>query len=290
MPAQVGRVICLVPDNDTGQTFAHRVKPNPCAPRAPQILFRTPHPKNPCPTLSAYAPNWQMSHIAPTPSPASPAVPALDAHGHDPAADNWVPVLKKRRKDGWSPDRQRAFIETLADTGSVATAAQTVGMSESSAYRLRRAPGAEAFDRAWSAAIDAASKKLLDAAFERALVGTDEPVFDRDGRRVGRRLRQSDRLLMFLLRAYGPDRFRDAGPDRITAPAAAPVAEALVHLHPAPPAAPAALMAPNDLAVALEVADLCDGVLPPWYRDDRGEAVPASLAIPMHDDDEAELR
>ncbi|WP_332819087.1 hypothetical protein [Sphingopyxis sp.] len=231
-----------------------------------------------------------MSHIAPTPSPASPAVPALDAHGHDPAADNWVPVLKKRRKDGWSPDRQRAFIETLADTGSVATAAQTVGMSESSAYRLRRAPGAEAFDRAWSAAIDAASKKLLDAAFERALVGTDEPVFDRDGRRVGRRLRQSDRLLMFLLRAYGPDRFRDAGPDRITAPAAAPVAEALVHLHPAPPAAPAALMAPNDLAVALEVADLCDGVLPPWYRDDRGEAVPASLAIPMHDDDEAELR
>src|SRR3546814_9223269 len=69
-------------------------------------------------------------------------------------------------------------------------------MSESSAYRRRRAPGAEAFDRAWGAAIDAAAKKLLDAAFERALVGTDEPVFDRDGNRVGRRLRQSDRLLM----------------------------------------------------------------------------------------------
>src|SRR3546814_16376152 len=82
-------------------------------------------------------------------------------------------------------------------------------MSESSAYRLRRAPGAEAFDRAWGAAIDAAAKKLLDAAFERALVGTDEPVFDRDGNRVGRRLRQSDRLLMFLLRAYGPERFQD---------------------------------------------------------------------------------
>ena len=123
-----------------------------------------------------------MSHIAPIPSPdATPAptvetVPALDAHGHDPAAYDWIPVLKKRRKDGWSPDKQRAFIEALADSGSVATAAQCVGMSESSAYRLRRAPGAEAFDRAWSAAIDAASKKLLDAAFERALVGTDEPV------------------------------------------------------------------------------------------------------------------
>src|SRR3546814_12131281 len=94
-----------------------------------------------------------------------------------------VPVLKKRRKDGWSPDKQRAFIEALADSGSVATAAQSVGMSESSAYRLRRAPGAEAFDRAWGAAIDAAAKKLLDAAFERALVGTDGRS---EERRVGK--------------------------------------------------------------------------------------------------------
>lgn len=232
-----------------------------------------------------------MSHIAPIPSP-DPATPVLDAHGHDPADYDWVPVLKKRRKDGWSPDKQRAFIEALADSGSVVTAAQRVDMSESSAYRLRRSPGAEAFDRAWSAAIDAASKKLLDAAFERALVGTDEPVFDRDGNRVGRRLRQSDRLLMFLIRAYGPDCFRDNGRDRTAAPAATPVAEALAHLHPAPPAAPAALMAPDDLAGALEVADLCDGALPHWYRDAPGEAVPVPAAptIPTHDDHKAELR
>jgi hypothetical protein len=42
--------------------------------------------------------------------------------------------------------------------------------------------------------------------------------------------------------------------------------------------------------VALEVADLCDGALPHWYRDDAGEAVPASPVMPMHDDDRAELR
>lgn len=246
-----------------------------------------------------------MSHIAPIPSPDPAAATALDAHGHDPAAYDWVPVLKKRRKDGWSPDKQRAFIEALADSGSVVTAALSVDMSESSAYRLRRSPGAEAFDRAWSAAIDAASKKLLDAAFERALVGTDEPVFDREGRRVGRRLRQSDRLLMFLLRAYGPDCFR---PDSLRAaarrtdpaPTATPIAEALIHLHPEPPAAPAALMAPDDLAVALEVADLGDGELPRWYRDPpaEGEPVPAGPPAPWdrdeghrdeRDRDEAEL-
>ena len=236
-----------------------------------------------------------MSHIDPIAAPDAAAAlpaettPALDAHGHDPAAYDWVPVLRKRRKDGWSPDKQRAFIEALADCGSVITAAQTVGMSEASAYRLRRSPGAEAFDRAWSAAIDAAAKKLLDAAFERALVGTDEPVFDRDGKRVGRRLRQSDRLLMFLLRAYAPDRFgeRAAAP----APAVTPVAEALVQLHPAPPPAPAALMAPDDLAVALEVADLCDGELPPWRREDRDDAlaVPADPPSVTAARDEADL-
>lgn len=236
-----------------------------------------------------------MSNIAPIASPDPAADTALDAHGHDPAAYHWVPVLKKRRKDGWSPDKQRAFIEALADCGSVATAAQFVNMSESSAYRLRRSPGAEAFDRAWSAAIDAASKKLLDAAFERALVGSDEPVFDRDGRRVGRRLRQSDRLLMFLLRAYGPDCFREAAARRIDAtpasgPTTVPVAEALVHLHPEPPAAPEALMAPDDLAVALEVADLCDGELPRWYRDAPAEPEPVPAAPPAPwDRDEAEL-
>ncbi|KTE54126.1 hypothetical protein ATE69_11995 [Sphingopyxis sp. H071] len=201
-----------------------------------------------------------MSHIAPIPSP-DPATPALDAHGHDPAAYDWVPVLKKRRKDGWSPGKQRAFIEALADGGSVANAARAVGMSESSAYRLRRSPGAEAFDRAWCAAIEAASKKLIDAAFERALIGSEEPVFDREGNRVGRRLRQSDRLLMFLLRAYGPDCLRTAAAPRTDT-------------------APAALMAPDDLAVALEAADLCDGELPRWYRDDAGDAAERLAVVP----------
>ena len=49
-------------------------------------------------------------------------------------------------------------------------------------------------------------------------------------------------------------------------------------------AEPAALIAPDDLAVALEVADLCDGALPHWYRDDLGddpeEAVMAPAAAP----------
>lgn len=231
---------------------------------------------------------------APASALAAPAPTALDAHGHNPVAYKWVPVLKKRRVDGWSPEKQRRFIEELADTGSVLTAAQTVNMSRASAYALRRSPGAEAFDRAWAAAIDAASKRLLDDAFERALVGSDEPIFDRDGRRVGRRLRQSDKLLMFLLRAYSPDRFRHAINDRIPAtepppPPLARVADALVLLDPAPPADPAALLPPDELALELECADLADGVLPHWYRDTSLEPVPATKASPNEEEFEALL-
>lgn len=205
------------------------------------------------------------------------AVPdTVDENGHDLSQYDWVPVLRKRRSDGWSPEKQRNFIEALADCGSVDQAAFAVNMSRASAYKLRRSPGAEAFDRAWSAAIDTASKKLIDEAFERALVGSDEPVFDRDGRRVGRRLRQSDKMLMFLLRAYMPERFRHAVNDRLpkdepVAPDMLPVAEALDRLLPEPPSEPHRLMNADDLDVALQIADMCDGELPHWHRDPEPE-------------------
>jgi hypothetical protein len=202
--------------------------------------------------------------------PATPPV-ALDAHGFDPGNYDWVPVLRKRRSDGWCPDTQRRFIEELADCGSVTQAAQSVGMSEMSCYRLRRSPGAEGFCAAWTAAIESASKRLVDAAFERALVGSDEPVFDRDGRRVGRRLRQSDRMLMFLLRAYMPDRFRHAAHDvrqldEALLPTATPVARALELMLPETPANPHLLMEPDELDNALDVAEILDGKLPHWHR------------------------
>lgn len=220
------------------------------------------------------------------------AAPLLSG-GHSLDDFHWVPVLKKPRKDGWSPARQRAFIEALADTGSVLTAAQIVGMSERSAQKLRRSPGAESFDRAWTAAIHAASKKLLDEAFERALVGSDEPVFDRDGRRVGRRFRRSDSMLQFLLRGYFPERFGWAGqPGQHRAPPGQPallqrgaepegtesgastsalpaVAEALDRLLPPAPAEPHRLLDREALEDALTVANIMDGDLPHYYRDDQ---------------------
>lgn len=135
-----------------------------------------------------------MKNRIPVPRDARPALPAFDP----------VPRLKPRH-DGWTPARQVAFIEALADTGSVTRAAAQVNMATEGAYALRRAAGAAAFCRAWDAALDMGLLRLKDEAFDRALNGELVPVIA-GGKLVGYRRKKNDRLLMFILRHYGRDR------------------------------------------------------------------------------------
>ena len=108
-------------------------------------------------------------------------------------------VPRKHRHDGWTPERQRAFIEALADTGCVSRAAARVNMSPEGAYYLRRQPNAESFRRAWEAALDFGIQRLKDIAFERAIDGQLVPIFVA-GKLLGFRRKKNDRLLMFCLR------------------------------------------------------------------------------------------
>jgi len=72
------------------------------------------------------------------------------ARSDRPALPDFTPVPRRcARHDGWTPERQKAFIEALADTGSVSRAAAMVNMSSEGAYYLRRQHGAEEFRRAW---------------------------------------------------------------------------------------------------------------------------------------------
>lgn len=196
----------------------------------------------------------------------------LDAHGFDPTAYDWIPVRRVPRADGWSEEKQRAFIGALADTGSVAQAARAVGMSAKSAYALRRAPDGAGFARAWTAAVRQGMSRLVDDCLERALHGSEEPVWDRKGRVIGHRRRYHDRMAMFLLRAHMPELFRDAHrADRARGealpPPPEPVAEALPAIDPVVPAEPHALMPPDEVVAALHTADVLGGALPRWRRD-----------------------
>ena len=126
-----------------------------------------------------------------------------------PALD-FEPVPRKYRYDGWTAERQRAFIAALAETGSVKAAAKRINMSYEGAYYLRRQPGADGFRAAWIAALDHGVQRLADIAVERAIEGVPVPIHWR-GEQVGEKRRYNDRLLMFILRHHLADRYGGPG-------------------------------------------------------------------------------
>jgi hypothetical protein len=105
-----------------------------------------------------------------TPSPPDPADEEIFAPDFAP-----VPLLRRRR-GGWTPERQRTFIAILANTGSVGLAARCVGLSPRSAYDLRTKPGADAFDDAWQEAIEVGRQRVRDKLMDRWRHGQIVPV------------------------------------------------------------------------------------------------------------------
>lgn len=137
-------------------------------------------------------------------------LPAADAAAHDePAAEampfDGIPLAdSKRRLAGWSAERQRLFLNMLAETGSVHLAASAARLSARSAYHLRtRSP---AFAAAWNAAQQLAVGRLSAVAFDRALNGRVEQVYS-DGVLIAEKRVPSDRLLTWLLARLDPKRF-----------------------------------------------------------------------------------
>jgi hypothetical protein len=115
---------------------------------------------------------------------------------------------RRPRHDGWTPERTRAFLDALADCGSVRAAAAHVGLSVQSAYRQRRAPGAKLFRESWDAALEAAFHALTDVAMDRAINGVEKPYYYQ-GELIATHRVYSDQLLMFMMRhrtpfAYSP--------------------------------------------------------------------------------------
>ena len=110
----------------------------------------------------------------------------------------FLPVAVRHRVDGWTPERQREFIDHLADTGSVREAAARVGMTEQSAARLRRRAGSAGFAAAWDAALRQTLGTLYAAAMERALHGTVQRRYYH-GEMIAEERVHSERLIMFLL-------------------------------------------------------------------------------------------
>jgi hypothetical protein len=102
------------------------------------------------------------------------------------------------RGDGWTPDRIRTFLETLADTGCVTHAARSADISVRSAYNLRNRAEGRAFHLGWEAALQLARRRLADNLMARAMHGCVDQI-RKDGEVVAERCRFDNRLSMATL-------------------------------------------------------------------------------------------
>lgn len=114
----------------------------------------------------------------------------------------------RARHDGWTGERRRAFLDTLAKVGNVRDACRQIGLSNQAAYRLRaRDPG---FAADWDAALKRAGVSLEAVAYARAVEGVEEPIFH-GGVQVGTRRKTSDALLRLLMQAADPEKYGRTG-------------------------------------------------------------------------------
>ena len=150
----------------------------PSEPRA--IAQPTPAPADLTSAAAAASPD-----PAPTASPAPASFPALveDLPGDETRAPQTQFTL----------DLRIAFLEALAVSGSVRSAARRVTVSHQSVYRARRSSAP--FGRAWDAAMVIARGQAEALLADYAMSGVEEEVWYH-GEIVGTRRRVSDRLLL----------------------------------------------------------------------------------------------
>ena len=109
---------------------------------------------------------------------------------------------KKRRAPPW----RKVFLEALRNTGNVTLAAATAGVHRTTAYVAKEANAA--FSGQWEDALALAGSGMEQEARRRAMEGVLEPVFYK-GEPIGAIRKFSDTLLMFLLKAHNPKKYRE---------------------------------------------------------------------------------
>lgn len=105
-----------------------------------------------------------------------------------------------------TPKKRAKFLQCLIDTGNVSRAAASIGISRTRMYELKKED--EAFAQAWDEAVDIGIDHLEEEARRRAYQGTDKPVFYQ-GYQCGTIREYSDTLMIFLLKAHRPDKFKE---------------------------------------------------------------------------------
>lgn len=206
---------------------------------------------------------------------------------------------RKTRHDAFDGKRKRAFLDALGKCGCLRDAARRAGVSHQTVYNHQARDSQ--FARQCELALDMASTDIELHAWERGVVGVEEPIV-RNGEIVGTRLKRSDAILRLLLQAtkrkkYGPNpgftrkqltKFERQKIER----------EVRIELDAYPRAAKAATQEEVDRELMFRLDELGKGInaqrlrdgwtkideenwVPPgWVRADAQAEVPAALAWP----------
>jgi hypothetical protein len=107
---------------------------------------------------------------------------------------------------GWTVAKQRGFIAALRESGSVRLATEAVGMSYEGVYKLRHAPGAAEFARAWDRAVGIGARRVRDVFIDQNIHGIPERVVIGKDVVVERR-RFNHRSMIWVLQHHLPDEY-----------------------------------------------------------------------------------
>jgi hypothetical protein len=105
-----------------------------------------------------------------------------------------------------TPEKKAAFLDALAEGASVTKAASAAGLGRTAAYAWREDD--EGFKAEWDSAVEAGTDVMEDEALRRAVNGVSKPVFHK-GTACGYVQEYSDTLMIFMLKARRPDKYKD---------------------------------------------------------------------------------
>lgn len=108
--------------------------------------------------------------------------------------------------DRFTPKKGEEFLRLLTDGATVILACESIGLSRTCLYKQREKD--TDFAAAWDVAYEKGTDALEHEAERRAVRGVTEPVFYK-GEVAGHVQKYSDVLLIFLLKARRPEKFRD---------------------------------------------------------------------------------
>lgn len=143
-------------------------------------------------------------------------------------ADARTTRTRQRAREDSTEARKERFLKELARRANVSAAAKKAKIPRSTVYDWYKAD--EEFARRWDEAVDVAVDGLEEEAWRRAKDGVLKPVYQK-GEKVGQVREYSDQLMVTLLKAHKPEKYRERTSTELSGPGGAPLGPVAINVY-----------------------------------------------------------